>query len=216
MPPRRKARRAGRPAHALSREDLVAAAAPLFAARGHDGVSLREVAERAGIRKASLLHHFESKEALYTAVVDEALTSLSSLIVEARLDEGDYVERLDRLGELVEKALAARPETSRLLVYELIGDGPYLQEGGAERVQATLELTAAFLEAGMEAGAFRRCDPRQLAVSIAGLHLFPFAAARATSGLLGADLFSVEQSALRSRAVLAQVRALCGVNAGRS
>ena len=202
-------RRPGRPAHALTPADLVAAAAPLFAARGADGVSLREVAERVGIRKASLLHHFESKEALHTAVVDAAVVSLTSLIADARLDEGDFVTRLDRLGSLVCAALSARPETARLLIYEVISDGPYLRAGGAQSVQATLELTAAFLEAGMDAGTFRRSDPRQLTLSIVGLHLFPFAAASASTALLGADFFSPAQVAARTSAVLAQVRALC-------
>ncbi len=202
-------RKAGRPHQALTQQDIVAAAAPLFAARGLEGVSLRELGEQVGIRKASLLHHFASKEALYVAVIDEAIGALTGLIVAAKLDEGAFPERLDRLGELVCAALAARPETARLLLHELVDEGPYLSSGGGPRVQATLELTAAFLEAGMEAGAFRREDPRQLALSIVGLHLLPFAAARVTSGLLGADLFSPGQLAARRDAVLGQVRALC-------
>lgn len=207
MPTRK--RKAGRPTNSLTPADLVAVAAPLFAARGADGVSLREVAEAAGIRKASLLHHFESKETLYTAVVDTALASLQTLVADARLDEGDFGVRLDRLGELVCKALSTRPETARLLLYELVGEGPYLRSGGSERVQATLELTAAFLEAGMADGAFRKSDARQLALSIAGLHLLPFAAAPASSALLGGDLFSPAQVKARTKAVLGQVRALC-------
>jgi AcrR family transcriptional regulator len=202
-------RRAGRPRQSLSRTDVVEAAASLFAARGPDGVSLREIAERLGIRKASLLHHFESKEALYSAVLEEAVLSLTGLIFAAKLDEGPFTERLDRLGALVCEALAARPHTARLLLYELVGAGPYIAAGGEQRVQATLELTAAFLEAGMAAGAFRRQDPRQLALSIAGLHLFPFAASRASSTLLGGDLFAPRQVAARTAAVLAQVRSLC-------
>jgi AcrR family transcriptional regulator len=193
----------------LTRTDVVEAAAALFALRGPDGVSLREIAERLGIRKASLLHHFESKEALYSAVVEEAVLSLAGLIFAAKLDEGPFPERLDRLGALVCAALAARPHTARLLLYELVGAGPYIAAGGEQRVQDTLELTAAFLEAGIEAGAFRRQDPRQLALSIAGLHLFAFAAGRASSTLLGGDLFSPKQVAARTAAVLAQVRALC-------
>lgn len=202
-------RKAGRPSRALTPEDLVAVAGPLFAARGPDGVSLREVAERAGIRKASLLYHFDSKASLYHAVVDHAVAALTSLIVEARLEDGDFGERLDRLGAAVCRALGTRPEVARILVYELVAEGPYLRAGGAARVQETLRLTASFLEAGMKAGAFRPTDPRQLALSIVGLHLLPFAAARASAGLLGQELSSRAQLAARTAAVLAQVRALC-------
>lgn len=206
-------RRAGRPKNPVTRPQLVAVARSVFANRGVDGVSLREVAELAGIRKASLLHHFESKQDLYSAVLEDTLAKMLELIGAARLDEGDFLERLDRLGTLVTEYFATNPETARLLVRELIGEGAYLDDPkGRQRVQEVLELTAAFLEAGMGAGAFGRSDPRQLALSIAGLHLLPYSAWRATQTFLGGKLDSRAQIAARVAAVLPQVRALCGAS----
>jgi TetR/AcrR family transcriptional regulator len=203
-------RRAGRPKNPVTRLQLVAMARSVFATRGVDGVSLREVAELAGIRKASLLHHFESKQALYEAVLEDTLSKMLELIGAARLDEGDFLERLDRLGALVTEYFASHPETARLLVRELIGEGAYLDDPeGRQRVQQVLELTAAFLEAGMDSGAFARSDPRQLALSIAGLHLLPYSAWRASETFLGGKLGSSAQIAARIAAVLPQVRALC-------
>jgi AcrR family transcriptional regulator len=191
---------------------LIGVARGVFATRGIDGVSLREVAELAGIRKASLLHHFESKQSLYAAVLEDTLAKMLELIGAARLDEGDFTERLDRLGMLVIEYFATNPETARLLVRELIGEGAYLDDAeGRQRVQQVLELTAAFLEAGMEDGAFARSDPRQLALSIAGLHLLPYAAREASAHFLGGRLDSRAQIESRTAAVLPHVRAICGV-----
>lgn len=156
-----------------------------------------------------MYHHFESKDALYEAVIADAVGSLFELISAARLDEGDFVERIDRLGALIIDYFAAHPEAARLLARELIGAGPYLRGAGGAQVQATLTITAAFLEAGMEAGAFRRSDPRHLALSIASLHLLPFAMPEPVTGFLGGPLSSPEQVALRKAAVLAQVQRLC-------
>lgn len=202
-------RKAGRPAQPLTPSDLVSLAAPVFAERGVEGVSMREVAELAGIRKASVFHHFESKERLYAAVMEDALTRLFELIAAARLDEGSFEERLDRLSGLMTDALASRPQTARLLLREMMGSGPWVESGGRERIQQTLELTTAFLAAGMEAGVFRRSDPRHLALSIAGLHLLPFAARDAAGALLEAPFLSPEVTAARRAEVTAQVRALC-------
>ncbi|HBE91853.1 MAG TPA: TetR/AcrR family transcriptional regulator, partial [Gammaproteobacteria bacterium] len=44
---------------------ILDAATRLFAERGFDGVSMRQVSEAAGVSKANIYHHFESKEALY-------------------------------------------------------------------------------------------------------------------------------------------------------
>lgn len=202
-------RKPGRPSQPLTPRDLVTLAAKVFAERGSEGVSMREIAELAGIRKASVFHHFESKEALYQAVMDDALRRLFELVEAARLDQGSFAERLDRLSGLMTDALAQRPETAQLLLRELMGGGPYLQQGGGVRVQQTLEFTSSFLRAGMEAGAFIARDPNHLALSIAGLHLLTFAAQDAATGLLEAPLLSPEVFAARREQVTAQVRQLC-------
>ena len=52
------------------RQQIVAAAAEAFAARGYDGASLRQIARDAGISAAALLRHFDSKEELLAAVLE--------------------------------------------------------------------------------------------------------------------------------------------------
>ncbi len=46
-----------------------AAALELFAARGYEQTSLREIAERVGLTKASLYYHFPSKQDLLLAII---------------------------------------------------------------------------------------------------------------------------------------------------
>lgn len=53
------------------RREIVAAAAELFAESGYHGTRLADVGARAGIGRPAVLHHFESKEALVHAVLDE-------------------------------------------------------------------------------------------------------------------------------------------------
>jgi AcrR family transcriptional regulator len=51
------------------RAAIVAAAMPLFSTEGFHHTSLREIAERTGIPKSTLLHHFASKDELLAAVL---------------------------------------------------------------------------------------------------------------------------------------------------
>ena len=46
-------------------------AVTLFLARGYAGTSMADLAEACGIQKASLYHHFASKDALFVACVTE-------------------------------------------------------------------------------------------------------------------------------------------------
>src|SRR5258708_38323625 len=67
---RRRAK--GSPALASERrEHLVKLAAELFAKKGFQATTVREIAEEAGILSGSLYHHFDSKE----SIVDEILTT---------------------------------------------------------------------------------------------------------------------------------------------
>jgi len=201
----------GRPSVPLDLTAVLDVARDAFSKRGFDAVTLQEVARRAGVSKAALYYHHPTKAALYDAVLDEDAGFVLRLVSDARLEEGSFVERLDRLGVLVGDAFAARPAMPRLLLREFAGQGRYVRGIGDSRTHEILEVVAAFFAAGMDEGVFRRSDPRQLAVSVAGLHLFAWGAADLISPFLGAPLTSPVGHAARTAAVLEQVRVLCGV-----
>ena len=53
-----------------TKAQIRATAVAMFAANGYDKTSLREIAERVGITKASLYYHYPSKQALLAALVE--------------------------------------------------------------------------------------------------------------------------------------------------
>ncbi|MEU6324575.1 helix-turn-helix domain-containing protein [Streptomyces sp. NPDC047009] len=60
-----------RPASGLEpREEVLAAAAELFTTHGYTATSTRAVAERTGLRQASLYHYFDGKEAILAALIE--------------------------------------------------------------------------------------------------------------------------------------------------
>ena len=56
-----------------TRETIRAVALELFSTKGFEQTSLREIAERVGLTKASLYYHYSSKQALLLAVVEPVL-----------------------------------------------------------------------------------------------------------------------------------------------
>ncbi len=52
----------------------------LFAERGFDGTSIREIAEQAGATKALIYHYYDSKEALYQTLLEEAVSGVVTQI----------------------------------------------------------------------------------------------------------------------------------------
>src|ERR1700724_1806802 len=52
------------------RQQLLESALTLFAQKGFDGTTTKEIAAAAGVTEAIIFRHFPNKQALYTAVLD--------------------------------------------------------------------------------------------------------------------------------------------------
>jgi TetR/AcrR family transcriptional regulator, cholesterol catabolism regulator len=77
--------RTGRPVGRPRREDnrgrdVLAAAVELFASRGFDATSIRDIAAEAHVQPASVYYHYPSKEALLVAIVDRAAAQVAEQI----------------------------------------------------------------------------------------------------------------------------------------
>jgi AcrR family transcriptional regulator len=70
-----------------TRETIRVVALELFSNKGFEQTSLREIAERVGLTKASLYYHYSSKQSLLLAVVDPMITGWRTIVDDtARLE----------------------------------------------------------------------------------------------------------------------------------
>lgn len=86
---------------ASTAERLLVEAAALFRERGYANATTRELAERLGIRKASLYYHIETKEDLLYALCAES----TRRVTEAVAAVAEQHEGLDRLRRMIETHL---------------------------------------------------------------------------------------------------------------
>lgn len=86
-------------------ERILAAAEELFALRGYDGTSLRDIARSAGVNLASSHYHHGDKESLYTLVLARRLRPLNetrlSLLTQAELEAAGQPVPLARILEIM-------------------------------------------------------------------------------------------------------------------
>ncbi|MGH7809247.1 MAG: TetR/AcrR family transcriptional regulator [Candidatus Binatia bacterium] len=141
------------------KEAIVEAVQDIFAEKGFDGTTIKELAQVAGVSEALLYKHFPSKESLYAAMLDncakgptfaeasrilELNASTSTLVVMVHFMMSHYV--LGRAGDTHRAAL------NSLLVRSLLGDGELVRLMHKKLASAWLKKFEACLRAAAGAG----------------------------------------------------------------
>ncbi|MEZ0072395.1 TetR/AcrR family transcriptional regulator [Planotetraspora sp. GP83] len=160
-----KAKRAAATGAASERRDhLVKLAAELFARKGFQATTVREIADEAGILSGSLYHHFDSKE----TIVDEVLrTFLEDLIARYRVALENAGEPRAILSEMVRIGFGTL-EPHRAAITVMQNDWNYLRSLPGDRfdylVRAEDEVERMWVEQikrGQASGQFRSdVDPK--------------------------------------------------------
>lgn len=63
--------------------DILEKSRDLFSERGYQGTSVQQIADAVGIKKASVYYHFESKQQIFLALVDDLLREVTVYFKEA-------------------------------------------------------------------------------------------------------------------------------------
>jgi AcrR family transcriptional regulator len=183
------------------RDSIVDEATRLFAERGYEGASMADLAERVGLRKASLFHHFPSKEQLYAAVLERPVRDVRDAMENAsKATDGSFDQRLDALSDALVGVLGAQPYAARLLVREAI------ESSTSTAIDGVFTAAEQFLE---EKSAVDGSDLRQMVMSIVGVCFMPFTVSAVVQRYVGGDPFSGANLDARKRAVRGHVRNLC-------
>ena len=101
-----------------TREQLLDAAERVFLERGVGHASLAEVADAAGVTRGAIYHHFDSKAALFEAMVERAEMPIDAAFESADASDDDP---LDALGKRALNALLQLASSSRVRrVFEVV------------------------------------------------------------------------------------------------
>jgi len=153
-------------------ERILAAAEHCFAEQGFDGTSIQEIAHRAGVSKANVFHHFQSKERLYLTVLRRACERFA-----VALDpDADPLVRMERFVQAHLQALLDHPRAGRLLQRALLESGETRGRQLAEDVFAeTFGRIVDLVREARDRGQVRAdLDPALVAFLLIGVGAFFF------------------------------------------
>lgn len=148
---------------------LIAAAASLFAAKGFNGTTTKEIAKAAGVSEALVFKYFPTKQALYAAILAEkvTVTELLEAVEEAAKKRDDH-----RVFSLI-AGYRIRPGVDstllRLLLFSALEGHELSDIFFGKHHKVFYEHVATYVRTRIDEGAFRKVDPLLAARAFIGI-----------------------------------------------
>jgi TetR/AcrR family transcriptional regulator len=184
---------------------ILAAALKEFAGSGFSGGRVDRIAERAGVNKGMIYHHYGSKEGLFLAVLEHAYERARSSELKLHLDELPPAEAMARLVEFTFDSFAKDRSFIKLLNDENLHAAVHLKQSQriAEMHSPLLANMRKILASGAAQGVFRSdLDPMQTWISIAAVSYFYFSNIYTLSTIFRRDFDTRQAHALRRQHVV--------------
>lgn len=177
-----------------TRTEILRAALELFAARGYDGVSVRDIALSASTTHSLIRHHFGSKSAVWCAVVDaadDAYISAMRPILTQSTDEEDPNTALTLVLRGLLRTAARHPEITRLLLHEGTRGGERL-DYILVRVEPLRHAASTLLARLHQHGLLREFDEDTFYLILLTAGQTPLALSALSAHVLGRDVLTAE------------------------
>jgi AcrR family transcriptional regulator len=150
------------------RQQLLDVALALFAERGFENTSIKDVCAAAGVAPGLVYHYFRSKDELLAAILAQRHFQPELRRLAAAAPDRPAAEVLPEVAARFDALLGEREALLRLAAREM-HTNPAVAAAVRERADEGAELLAGYLEARIRAGELRPHDPRVTARALAAM-----------------------------------------------
>ena len=154
------------------RERLLAAATKLVLKKGLSATRIDEICAEAGVTKGSFYHHFESKEEMASALLEDFFGRLAGALAEGGwMQIADPYDRLvgmlDRAVEVAEGPLLKRGCILGVLTVDVATLNAKVRKDLGNKFTAVVDLVSPVVQAALKNSGVRSKEARGSAVSLA-------------------------------------------------
>ena len=141
-----------------TKDRVLQTAERLFAERGFDGVSIRDITNEAKVNLAAVTYHFGNKEKLFTAVLMRKVDPITKVGVAIVQGNKKPADKLKALMESYAMHILHKDPTLRIYFAELLSGAMHMPRAAIDAMNLRNRLFIQIVKEGIKAGVFRRCD----------------------------------------------------------
>ena len=169
-----------------AREKLLAAGTELFAVKGFAGVSIRQLAETAGVNSALISYYYGGKEGLYAAVITAQYERLFGKFEAIAASTAPVEEKIRMYADVIRRNHTEdQPLMARLIQGELTSPTACLENVVRKYTVRIAGIISGVLRQGIQSGVFRPdIDPVFAAMTLAGMLNFYFILREVTKAIV--------------------------------
>ena len=194
-----------------TRARILKAATREFALYGLGGARVDSIAGRAKVNKRMIYHYFSGKEALFTAVLEDAYLDIRAAERKLNLEDMEPEAAMDRLVEFTWRYYLEHPEFLSLVNSENLHRARHIRKSSAIRevFPPFVRMVQSIIDRGVEKGVFREgVDPVQLNITIAAVGYYYLTNCYTGSVIYARDFMTEDQLERRLRFNLETIRAV--------
>lgn len=144
------------------------AATKLFARRGYDGTTIRDLAASVGVAEGTVFRYFPTKKAILIAVVTEGWVEILTDLLTELSEMGNY----NAIAQVMRRRIVSLHSNTDLLRVCFLEAQfhPELSDHIQSEIIAKMsDVAEAFFETAMDRGVYRRMNPRVVAQVFLGM-----------------------------------------------
>ena len=144
-----------------TRQHILEKAAHLFQTQGYARTTTQEIAKQAGVAEITIFRHFENKQKLFQAVVQQIGGAADLSEIETQLT-GDLHADLLRISQYVIPFFIAQRETIQMLMFEST-HFPEIKRALAQNPSELCQMLSNYFQQQMERGKMQSLNPKAVA-----------------------------------------------------
>ncbi len=157
-----------------TRESILKSAERLFAEKGFELTTVREIAQGSGVNVAMIYYYFKTKEGLHQEIIEESFSHLYHSLTEGVDEEKRPEEKIHDVIKVYVTFLHHHKNHHRIILRETVSQSDHIEMIVKKYVSNNFNLIHGVIEEGVRAGVFKKQDTALSTFSLVGMILYYF------------------------------------------